>query len=348
VSLEECEAAALADCECKAAISYQRGVNSNKNCYCATGSLETSERSWTDVWTSDCPTSTCTEPTGCTWEKSTRKAQFAQGQKFLTNRVSLEECEAAALADCECKAAISYERGANSNKNCYCATGSLETSERSWTDVWTSNCPASTCSVFGDPHIQVFDQPTEAVLLNLNSAEDGHPGEVGAFETGNFWLVKSGLVEIQGRYSMVQQRDANKPFMTAVAIGGSFLQGNKLLIEAANGGVTWSGQSILTELPSEFHMDSLVKAKYDNESSVVQDPAQRTRGIDVELPRGVKLTVNRFPYHIGLAITMTKLAAGEGGQDGQCGNFNGNVMDDTAELIQQRMGKQVAASDLIF
>jgi hypothetical protein len=296
----------------------------------------------------------------CAWTRSP-KAKFPSGQKYLTQGVELAGCEAAALADCECKAAISYERGQNSNKNCWCATGSLETSSQSWTDVWTSDCPTATCEVFGDPHIQVFDKPAETMFLQLNT-EDRQPGEVGAFETGDFWLVKSDLLQIQGRYSTVKQRDSSKPFMTGVAIGGSFLQGNKLLIEtmyqngtkypegssAHGSGAKWKGKQILTTLPSEFEEGGLIKAKYHNESSVVQDPAKHTRGIDVQLPRGVKLTVNRFPHHIGLAITMTRLAVGEGGQDGQCGNFNGNATDDTAELIQQRMGHQVAANDLLF
>jgi len=286
----------------------------------------------------------------CTWEMTGRKAGF-HSEKWLTQDVELADCEAAALADCGCKPAISYERGKNSNKNCYCATGSLENVSRTWTDVWTSSCQhTSTCEVYGDPHIQVFDKPAEAIWLELSTsaAEGGQPGEVAAFETGDFWLVKSEHLAIQGRYSMVQQRDSKKPFMTAVAIGGPFLRGNKLIVEAGSGEVTWSGKQILTALPSEFQEGGLIKARYHNESLIIQDPAQHTRGIDVDLPRGVKLTVNRFPHHIGLAISMTKLAAGESGQDGQCGNFNGNSIDDTAELIQQRMGRQITASDLLF
>merc|ERR1711972_604021 len=67
-------------------------------------------------------------------------------------------------------------------------------------------------------------------------------------------------------------------------------------------------------------------------------------GIYVELP-GVKLVVNRWSKHLDVTIHMRPQA---GGQDGHCGNFNGDSTDDTVDLIQGRMDLNVAAADLLF
>jgi len=55
-------------------------------------------------------------------------------------------------------------------------------------------------------------------------------------------------------------------------------------------------------------------------------------GIDVTLPGNMKLTVNRFER--GLAVKITMCA--QKWQDGQCGNFNGDVSDDTQDFILSR------------
>merc|ERR1712146_603214 len=36
------------------------------------------------------------------------------------------------------------------------------------------------------------------------------------------------------------------------------------------------------------------------------------------------------------------------GQDGACGNFNGNAMDDTTQAIKARIGARVTGSELLF
>merc|ERR1711924_594265 len=55
--------------------------------------------------------------------------------------------------------------------------------------------------------------------------------------------------------------------------------------------------------------------------------------------------VNRHSYRIDVRITMRQLP---GGQDGHCGNFNGNAADDDTESISTRFGKQVPGVDLLF
>ena len=41
-------------------------------------------------------------------------------------------------------------------------------------------------------------------------------------------------------------------------------------------------------------------------------------------------------------------AGGPGGIDGQCGNYNGDPTDDSAELITERMGYRIPQEDLFF
>merc|ERR1711976_440254 len=45
---------------------------------------------------------------------------------------------------------------------------------------------------------------------------------------------------------------------------------------------------------------------------------------------------------------MITMRAQPGGQDGHCGNFNGDAADDTKELLQQRMVGQVSPEELLF
>jgi hypothetical protein len=89
------------------------------------------------------------------------------------------------------------------------------------------------CVVWGDPHIITFD-------LN-NKRRHEHPNreaffrtrnwkldELNLYEEGNFWLVKSEQVYIQGKYV----KNATHPEFTslgALAVGGPFLKGSTMV-----------------------------------------------------------------------------------------------------------------------
>merc|ERR1712137_455436 len=123
--------------------------------------------------------------------------------------------------------------------------------------------------------------------------------------------------------------------------------GHVLIIEPRSGQITWDGGPILQEFPSEWSVQDLVAARY-RETEQPIDKAQLFRpihGIDVELPLGVRLTVNRWRKHLDLVIHMRAQA---GGQDGHCGNFNGDALDDTVDLIKARMDLRVSKEDLLF
>ena len=61
----------------------------------------------------------------------------------------------------------------------------------------------------------------------------------------------------------------------------------------------------------------------------------------MELPLGIRLTVNRWQQSLAIAIHMRQLA---GGQYGQCGNFNGVVADDTQVGQRVPMEQQLLVS----
>jgi len=200
--------------------------------------------------------------------------------------------------------------------------------------------PVGSCTVWGDPHAIAFDSAA--------SQEAGTPTSiVDVFGHGDMWIVKSALVSIQGRYGPTQWTENGLSATLALAVGGPFLRGHVLVIEARDGQITWDGESILQEFPSDWSVQDLIKVQYHEEEQPI-DKAQLHRpihGIDVELPLGVTLTVNRWSKHLDLVIRMRPQA---GGQDGHCGNHNGDALDDTVDLIKGRMELRVAKNDLLF
>jgi len=168
------------------------------------------------------------------------------------------------------------------------------------------------------------------------------------FDSGDTWLVKSALVNIQGRYNVVKGSKAyrNKSFLRVVAIGGPFLNNNTLIIGRLGTKAFWNDKVILKHLPSHFD-NELVSAKYHKNSVLVQDESKKASapGVDIQLPMGINLLVNRGKNGLGVKISMPRL---EGGQDGECGNYNSDANDDSAELISQRIGMGIPSDELLF
>merc|ERR1712151_289001 len=112
--------------------------------------------------------------------------------------------------------------------------------------------------------------------------------------------------------------------------------GHTLIIEAMDGQMTWDGKAILLDFPSSFEAEGIASARYHELGEPI-DKAQShrpIRGVDLDLPLGVSVRVNRWAKHLDVLITMRPQM---GGQDGHCGNFNFNDTDDTLELISARM-----------
>jgi len=202
--------------------------------------------------------------------------------------------------------------------------------------------------LFGDPHVLPFDHPKVCSGNKHCRRKD----RVNVMASGDFWVVRSTSVYIQGRYW--SDRRNGQSSARALAVGGPFLQGNTFVIEQTEGGkVYWNEHEVLFDGQNEFQVHGLISARaHTNHSGVVHNrfgPQLRRRNIvqtvDIDLPLGVTARVNRLSYRIDLRISMRQLP---GGQDGHCGNFNGEVSDDDTESINSRFGHQVLGEDLLF
>jgi len=194
--------------------------------------------------------------------------------------------------------------------------------------------PVKSCSIFGDPHAMTFDG-TRADY----------------YTTGEFWIVKSANVFIQGRYAPTHATNG-LAVTKQIAIGGPFLKGNKLIIGEEH--ASWNGEAILVTFPGVFKDTSgLVSIEYNGQGELLQ-PGREGKSLHVlhiTLPGQVSIQVNRWNEvgegrYINSKITMPTQP---GGQDGNCGNYNGNGLDDTRMSVVGRLGKDgVAVGDLLF
>jgi len=204
-----------------------------------------------------------------------------------------------------------------------------------WPDSPTTTTPAptgppSTCLIWGDPHLDTFDHAFPSF-----------------YEEGEFWLVRSKMVAIQGRYLATQFTNGLSA-TNAIAVGGPFLLGHTVVVGPLNGGqILFDGEPALTNFPSSAALAGVATLRYDGQGNLV-DAAQGhldMRVVHMDLPLGVQVEVFRWENHINVRITM---APRVGGQDGHCGNFNGLAEDDTSEQIKARIGMGIVDGECLF
>jgi len=191
--------------------------------------------------------------------------------------------------------------------------------------------PPEDCLIWGDPHVETFDH--------------GFPN---FYEEGEYYLVKSPAV-------IIQARNLATPFTNGlsathqIAVGGDFLGGRKIVVgPMENGQITMDGQPILQAFPSTLDDNEHgIHLSYNAQGKLV-DNAQGHLDkhiVHMDLPLGVHLQIMRWANHLNVRITMAPRA---GGQDGFCGNFNGNAADDSTQAIKSRIGQRIPANELLF
>merc|ERR1719166_141507 len=196
--------------------------------------------------------------------------------------------------------------------------------------------PIGTCTVWGDPHVMTFD--------NMHSDY---------YSPGEYWIVKSKKISIQARY-LPTRMTSGLAVTKTLAIGGPLLKGRKIFISADS--ATCDGQPILTGFPSTFSIPGVAALQYNGQGTVMQKgrggKALHIVHIKVEdgTPEGIQIQINRWMesgegHYINVRLTMHK----QPGQDGHCGNFNGNSADDARPMVRTRLGTTgVAKGELLF
>merc|ERR550525_1606220 len=169
--------------------------------------------------------------------------------------------------------------------------------------------PPGTCVVWGDPHILTFDKK-----------------RVDFYTQGEYWIVKSATVQIQGMYKPTHAT-SGLSVLKQIAFGGPFMKGHKLIIGTTT--ATWDNQPVLGGFPATYS-NELIQAQYDGNGATMQDgrAGKPLHIIHLTLPLSVNVQINRWMEasegnYINAKITMPA----QPGQDGHCGNFNNNVAD---------------------
>lgn len=188
-----------------------------------------------------------------------------------------------------------------------------------------------TCYFWGDPHLVTFD-----------AARPSFYGD------GEYWIVKSEDVKIQGRF-MGTVYTYGLAATQKVVVAGNFLNGHKIEVEpmehAYGGHILVDGQPVLTSFGTLKVCDG-ASITYDGIGELPDKAASKweSRIVHMELPHNITFTVYRWGNYLDLKLEMAPLAKG---QDGSCGNFNGDPSDDTTDAILSRGGR-VADKDLLF
>jgi hypothetical protein len=191
--------------------------------------------------------------------------------------------------------------------------------------------PAKLCTLWGDPHIIAFDQPNQ----DKRSASS-------FYGDGDFWLVKSSTISIQARFEGTKYTEGLAA-TNQIVVSGSFIGGHKIEVGTRESGiVTVDGRAIFASFPASSPFRGAggsFTVSYDAQPEVpdVVPEGNEKRVVSIALPHGIRVTVFQWSNYIDVTIKMSP----QPGQDGVCGNFNGNQADDTTQAIMSRIGARI-------
>jgi len=187
------------------------------------------------------------------------------------------------------------------------------------------------CVLWGDPHVKTFDKSRSVF-----------------YSEGDFWIVKSAAVKIQGRFQATDWTKKNDhtdySSMTSLIVSGSFMQGHKMQVDSMLGSIKCDGSDILSNFGRANCGNAVIT--FDSEGELV-DAAMAFlphKVVHMTFPGGTEIQVNRWPNFINAKVQMSKQPQ----QDGVCGNFNGNPQDDQGKDLHQRFGHGVSQGECLF
>merc|ERR1740121_2560411 len=192
--------------------------------------------------------------------------------------------------------------------------------------------PPKVCTLWGDPHVIVFDQ----------QSQDKHQAS-SFYGDGDFWLVRSSTISIQGRFEGTKYTEGLAA-TNQIVVSGSFVGGHKIEVGTLDSGiVTVDGRAVFTTFPAPSPyraVDGSFTVSYNAQAEVpdVVPEGNQKWVVTMNLPLGIVVRVFQWSNYVDVTISM----APQPGQDGVCGNFNSNQGDDTTQAIMHRLAARVA------
>lgn len=174
------------------------------------------------------------------------------------------------------------------------------------------------CFAIGDPHVKRFDSRNR---INM-------------YDDGDFWLIRSDELKVQVRNWAKHWR--GQASMKVMAITGSLMNDQVLIIDGPSQKVQLDGAEILAA-GSVWSFDGdgpLAGLHIDRQFAEAEANNELVDTVILRLQQGaITIRVNVWPNgHIDSAISMRPLS----GQDGWCGNFNGDDSDDELVNLNER------------
>jgi len=198
--------------------------------------------------------------------------------------------------------------------------------------------PVGECNVFGDPHVVTFD------------------GQHSSFYTaGEYWTVKATTIHIQARYQPTPITHGLS-VVKEIAVGGLFLKdssGSAHVLRISARSATFDDAPILKGFPDSWSStDPAITLRLDDQGELLHKgrEGKQMKVVHATLPEGVEMQINRWTEASeGDYINVRVRMSARDGQDGHCGNFNGDPSDDTRTAIRERIGKTgVPKEELLF